>query len=247
MRTLENCKTFGIYVMSYKRADKILTQDLFEYCTYVVREEEAEAYRASGVRNLLVIPKDCPCWNFMDTLWWTIWNTPEDVIFIADDDIKYFSYRTDKATPITKDNYRNPVLTATEEIERIGCLLSDLNLGMAYDGPQKALYCYDKEFGFKGMCGHCRWINKSGLKAKYDYKDVASSDIDMVFQELLLNRITIQPKYFLSDAGSMETNKGGVTMSRQQTIDLRLEMENKWWPYYEYDVKKNIGKINIKR
>lgn len=118
---------------------------------------------------------------------------------------------------------------------------------MAYDGPQKALYCYDKEFGFKGMCGHCRWINKSGLKAKYDYKDVASSDIDMVFQELLLNRITIQPKYFLSDAGSMETNKGGVTMSRQQTIDLRLEMENKWWPYYEYDVKKNIGKINIKR
>lgn len=247
MTILENGKSFGIYVMSYQRSDKIITQDLFEYCTYVVREEEAEKYKANGVKNLLIIPKDCPCWNFMDTLWWTIWNTPEDVIFIADDDIKYFSYRTDISISINSENYRDPVSTVTSEVERIGCLLSDLNLGLAYDGPQKALYCYDREFGFKGMCGHCRWINKSGLKASYDYTDLASSDIDMVFQELLLNRITIQPKYFLSNAGSMETNAGGVTMTRKETVDLRMEMENKWWPYYEYNAAKNIGKINVKR
>ena len=37
--------TLGIYVQSYHRYNKILTKDLLEHCTYVVRESEAELYR----------------------------------------------------------------------------------------------------------------------------------------------------------------------------------------------------------
>lgn len=239
--------TFNIYVMSYQRSNKIVTQQCFEYCTYVVREKEAALYRKAGVKNLLIIPVDCPCYNFMDTLWWTIWNTPEDVIFISDDDITRFVYRMNDWLPINYDNFADPVKTATEEVERIAQILVDLDLGMAYDGPQKTLYAYDREWNFKGMPGHCRWINKKCLKAKYDYKDDASCDIDMAMQEMLYNRITLQPKYFLSDAGQMETNEGGVTLTRAQTVGYRLAMENKWGKYYQYDIRKNQAKINIKR
>lgn len=239
--------SFNIYVMSYQRYDRIVTQNLFEYCTYVVREAEAEKYREAGVKNLLIIPADCPVWNFMDTLWWTIWNTPEDVIFIADDDITRFIYRMNNWLAIDSANFVNPVETVTAEVERIAQILVDLNLGLAYDGPQKTLFAYDREWNFKGMPGHCRWVNKKALKAKYDCKDMASSDIDMAMQEMLLNRITLQPKYFLSDAGQMEVNAGGETNTREETYQGRLAMENKWGKYYQYDVRKNQAKINIKR
>lgn len=239
--------TFNIYVMSYQRYNKIVTQDIFAYCTYVVREKEAELYKKAGVKNLLVIPADCPCYNFMDTLWWTIWNTPEDVIFISDDDITRFVYRMNDWLPINLENFADPVAVTTAEVERIAQILVDLDLGLAYDGPQKTLYAYDKEWNFKGMPGHCRWINKKCLKATYDYKDEASCDVDMAMQEMLYNRITLQPKYFLSDAGQMETNEGGVTQTRQDTLNYRLAMENKWGKYYSFDVRKNQAKINVKR
>lgn len=239
--------TFNIYVMSYQRSDMIIAQDLFEYCTYVVRENEVELYRKAGVKNILAIPSGSIQFGFIDTLWWVIHNTPEDVIFISDDDIKRFVYRMDDWLPIDSNNFVDPVSTTTAEIERIAQVLYDLNLGLAYDGPQKTLFAYDKEWNFKGMPGHCRWVNKKALKAIYDSKDDAASDIDMAMQEILYNRITLQPKYFLSDAGQMETNSGGVTMTRQETIDYRLAMENKWGKYYEYDIRKNQAKINVKR
>ena len=44
----EKTPAFNIYVMSYMRPNRIMTQDHFEYCTYVVREEEAELYVKGG-------------------------------------------------------------------------------------------------------------------------------------------------------------------------------------------------------
>ena len=41
--------TLGIYVQSYHRYNKILTQNLLERCTYVVRASEADLYRKAGV------------------------------------------------------------------------------------------------------------------------------------------------------------------------------------------------------
>ena len=51
----EDKLTLGIYVQSYHRYNKILTQDLLEQCVYVVRASEAELYRKAGVENV---------WNF---------------------------------------------------------------------------------------------------------------------------------------------------------------------------------------
>lgn len=158
--------TFNIYVMSYQRPHKIMTKNCLEYCTYVVREEEADAYRNAGIDDMLVIPKDATLecggkvHSFMSTLYWIIENTPEDVIFVADDDIKRFCYRLDNYTAITAENYPDWKERTCDEILRIGQLLYDLNLGLAFDNPQMALYVYDKEFCFKGMPGHVRWINK---------------------------------------------------------------------------------------
>lgn len=38
------CKTVGIYVPSYKRSDRIMTWNVLNDCTYVVRESEEAAY-----------------------------------------------------------------------------------------------------------------------------------------------------------------------------------------------------------
>ncbi len=237
--------------MSYQRPDRILTQDLLEYCTYVVRWKEEEAYRNAGVKDLLVIPQGATLkdgtivWSFMTTLYWIIENTPEDVIFIADDDIKQFCYRLDTYTNIKSEfgNYRE---IATSEIERIAQLLVDLNLGFACDNPQFALYNYTQEFCFKGMPGGIRWINKKAFKAKFDPKDFATSDIDMMMQELLINRIILQPRYFHS-MSVKDVNSGGATVDSKVNYQFRLAMKNKWGKYFDYDFKKNQAKINVKR
>ncbi len=244
--------TFGIYCMSYQRPDRILTKHTLEYCTYVVRESEAEAYLASGVDDLLVIPTDATIstgtkvWSFMTTLYWIIENTPEDVIFVADDDIAKFVYRLNDSTPITEEYYDAPLEVATAEIERIAQLLVDLNIGFACDNPQPALYVYDKEFSFKGMPGGIRWINKAAFKAKFDPLDWATSDVDMMMQELLMNRIILLPKYFHSDS-IKDKNAGGTTVDSATNRKFRLAMKNKWGRYYDFDYKRNIARINVKR
>ena len=236
--------TFNIYVMSYMRSDVILSQDMFEYCTYVVRESEAKDYNANGVMNLITIP-DNAVYDFMSTLYWIINNTPEDVIFIADDDIQSFVYRQEETRYIVTPDNETDTETITSEIERIAQLIVDLNIGLAYDQSNRAPYAYDKEFQFKGMPGHMRWINKKALKATYDPHDPASSDIDMAMQELLHNRIVLQPKYLCVRAG-MDTNKG-IVEDRAEHLILVESMKNKWGRYYGYDYRKNTAKINVQR
>ena len=236
--------TFNIYCMSYRRPNEIKTKHLLEYCTYVVREEEAEAYRASGIDDMLVIP-DGAVRSFMSTLYWIIENAPEDVLFIADDDIERFVYRMNDTRYLEDDDGNPDKVTATEEVERIAQLMVDMNVGYAFDQPTLAPYAYDCEFKFVGMPGHIRWINKLALKAKYDPKDPAASDVDMMMQELLKNRIILQPRYLCVKAG-MDLNEG-ATRTRQGHLTLVESMKNKWGIHYDYDLNRNIAKINVKR
>lgn len=236
--------SFNIYCMSYRRPNKILTKKFFEYITYVVREEEAEAYRASGVEDLLVIPTGAVR-SFMTTLDWIIKNTPEDVIYVVDDDIIRFVYRMDDKRYLETEPGVPDKEKITSEIERIAQLLVDLNLGFAFDHPQPATYGYHSEFEFKGMPGHMRWINKRALKAKIDVSDPACSDVDMMMQELLHNRIILQPRYLVVDAG-MDVNEG-ATRFRGEHLALVEAMKNKWGKYYGYNFKTNCASINVKR
>lgn len=244
--------SFNIYVMSYKRSHDIMTCGLVDYCTYVVREEEAELYRNAGVENLLIIPKGaetsagCRIFNWVTTFFWIIENTPEDVICILDDDIKSFLYRLDTSTNLVKDvkNYR---AVATNELERIAQLIVDLDLGFACDSPQKSPYQYTSEFKFLGTPGSIRWINKKCFKAECLPEDDAASDVDIVMQELLKNRIIIQPRYFLGD-NIMYTNDGGSDQfTSEDNRQYHLAMKNKWMKYFDFDYKRNLIKINVKR
>ncbi|MBR6982117.1 MAG: hypothetical protein IKH75_01065 [Ruminococcus sp.] len=236
--------TFNIYCMSYRRPNEIKTKHLLEYCTYVVREEEAEAYRASGIDDMLVIP-DGAVKSFMSTLYWIIENAPEDVLFIADDDIERFVYRMNDTTNIEDDMGEPDKETATAEIERVAQLMVDLKVGYAFDQPTLAPYAYDCEFKFVGMPGHIRWINKLALKATYDPHDPAASDVDMMMQELLKNRIILQPRYLCAKA-MMDLNEG-ATRTRQGHLALIESMKNKWGAYYDYNLKRNVARINVKR
>ena len=104
---------------------------------------------------------------------------------------------------------------------------------------------YTSEFAFKGMPGHIRWVNKSAFKARLNTEDPATSDIDMAMQELLMNRIILLPKYFLSSA-YMDTNAGD-TQNRSEHIEMTHAMMNKWGKYYDYNYRKNTARINVDR
>ena len=230
--------------MSYKRANAIKTKKLLEYCTYVVREDEAEEYRKAGIDDLLVIP-DGAVFSFMSTLYWIIENTPEDVIFVADDDIEKFIYRMKDVRNIENSDGSPDVTTATSEIERIAQVIVDLNIGLAFDQNSIAPYAYDAEFKFVGIPAHMRWINKKAFKAKYDRKDYAASDVDMMMQELLKNRVILQPKYMVCKA-EMDLNEG-ATRTRKGHLVLIEALKNKWGKYYGYNYKRNIPIIHVKR
>ena len=202
-----------------------MTKYLFEYCTYVVREKEVDAYRHAGIDDMLIIPEG-EAWSFMSTLYWLLQHAPEDVIFVADDDIEKFVYRLDTTTYLEMKDGSPDKEKITSEVERIAQLIYDLNIGFAFDQSTIAPYAYTSEFSFVGMPGHMRWINRKALKAVYDRNDPAASDVDMMMQELLKNRIILRPKYLCVKAG-MDLNAGADLRKRKEYLLFVDAMKNK--------------------
>lgn len=233
--------TLGIYVQSYHRYDKILTQELLEHCTYVVRASEEQAYKDAGVKNVLAAP-DEEVNNAIKTYWWIVDHAPEDIVFVADDDIEDVMYRLDDTTRLNKDND-----TITAEIERIAQLMVDLNVGYACIDATGIPYGYDGEFAFKGTSGSLKWVYKSVLKARPDERCKYNYDLDLVLQELMLNRIILKPRYIICK-DYQDVNAGGDSSKlRQDQIDSIENMKRKWGKYFGYDYKKNRPRINVPR
>ena len=235
--------TVGIYVPSYHRSDKILTYHLFEKCKYLVRKSEAQAYMDAGIA-----PEDI--WAVEDELinsgskayFYAFYNAPEDIIVVADDDIKDVIFRLDEPNPCKQNKER-----ITDEIYRIAQLVHDLGIGLASNPHSGPLYNYDKEFGWKGIPGAIKWVNRGVFQAKRDVDVVNNFDIDIILQELLVNRITLIPKYFLLDS-FIDTNAGGNSERlRQDQIDSIGNMKLKWGKYFDFDFKKNKPTIRVKR
>ena len=61
-----------------------------------------------------------------------------------------------------------------------------------------------------------------------------------------MNRIILLPKYFHS-ASIKDKNKGGTTVDSSLNQKFRLAMKNKWGRYYDFDYRRNIARINVKR
>ena len=244
--------SFNIYVPSYKRSGRIRTWNVVEGCTYVVRQDEEDAYREAGVDRLLVIPENAETKSgqkvsdFMTTLYWIIENTPEEVVCVIDDDIKRFYYRTDNTVPIDSTSFQDPSAVVMDEILGVAQMVSDLGIGFACTHPNKAVYYYNREFSFVGMAGPVRWINKKSFRARLTKDDWAQSDIDMVMQELLANRIILQPNHIVADA-EIQTGKGGTAVSSRIMENYRHAMRVKWGVHYKYDKKTNKVRINVQR
>ena len=234
--------SFNIYVPSYKRSDVILTNDLLEYCTYVVRKSEEKKYREAGIENLLCVDDELIN-SGAKVVYWIAENAPEDVIAIIDDDIKDFLYRCDTNDKIGKNKE-----IITSEIERIAQLIVDLDIGFGFIDATSIPYNYVQEFGFKGVCGGIKWVYRKNFKAKLDEKVTYNFDCDIIMQELLHNRITLNPKYFCS-IDVMKVNKGGeaVNRLRQDQLDSINNMKLKWGSHFKYNLKSDKPTIDVPR
>lgn len=235
--------TLGIYVPSYKRSDRILTYNLFEKCTYMVRKSEEQLYLDAGIKK-----EDL--WSVEDSLiddgckayFYIIQNAPDDIIVIADDDIEDFRYMLTEVQDINKDKE-----VITSEIERIAQIVLDLNIGHAFLSPNAIPYMYDKEFAWKGIPGAVKWYNKSVFKGKLDENVLENFDVDIVLQELLHNRICLMPKY-LYDKGIIDKNAGGNSSRRRQDqLDSITNMKAKWGKYFNYNLEKNKPNVDVTR
>ena len=233
--------SLGIYVQSYKRSNQILTNDLLEDCTYVVRKSEEEDYRKAGIKKIWAV-EDELIDSAIKTYWYIITNAPEDIVFVADDDIEDFCYRLDDITPMNKDKE-----VIMSEIERIAQIMYDLKIGYACIDATGVPYGYDGEFAFKGTSGSIKWVNKEVFKAKMDETVPYNYDLDIVLQELLYNRIILKPRYIVGK-DYQDVNAGGdSSKKRQQQIDSINNMKIKWGKYFDYNFKSNKPKINVPR
>lgn len=242
---MSNELSFGIYIPSYKRASSCTAHEFLEYGTYVVRETEYEEYKAaldsvSDHINVMQVPDEQIC-GLTEVNQWLIDNAQEDVIAILDDDIHHFFYRTLDTVSISDAE------TVTSELERIGQLMADLDIGFGATDATIRPWNYDCEFAFKGCAGAVRWVNRKVFKSKCNKELEYNYDLDLVLQELLYNRIILKPKYFCSK-GLTDTNEGGASgkMRKDQVASIKL-MEQKWGKYFTYDLKKNTPHINVKR
>jgi hypothetical protein len=85
------------------------------------------------------------------------------------------------------------------------------------------------------------------FKAKLDEDVKYNYDIDIILQELLCNRITLKPKYFVSK-GETDRNEGGNSSKKRADQIACIElMKKKWGKYFDYNIKHNKPRICVKR
>lgn len=209
--------------------------------TRVVRKSQKEDYlKVIPEENLIAVDDEEICsvskvWN------WVIDNAEEEVIAILGDDMSGCLYRLDFNVPI--EDYS----LITAEIERIAQLIYDLDIGYGCDDATNTPWNYNQEFAFTGTTGGITWVNRKVYKSRYNDAIGYCCDFDVVFQELLKNRIVLKPKYFCPVAGT-DTNKGGnSSKTRQSMIDSFKTMKLKWGKYFDYDLKSNKVFCRVKR
>lgn len=232
--------SLGIYVPSYGRAETTSTFKLLEYCTYVVRKSEEEAYRARGIESIWAVP-DNEIDNLCKVSNYIVDNAPEQIIFTIDDDVDNFIYRLDKNV-----NFSD-VPTIMSEIERIAQIMVDLEIGFGAEDAAETPWNYTQEFTFKGTTGAMRWYNKAVYKSKFREEVYHNCDLDVMLHELLVNRIILRPMYLCLKAGT-DTNAGGnSSKTRKEQEDCVTEMKRRWGKYFDYNFKTNKPSINVQR
>lgn len=242
---MDGNENLGIYIPSYKRADTIMTHNVVEYYRVVIRKSELEEYKKTVPEENIIAVED-ELINNIPKVWnWIIENSPEENIVLIADDCPDFIYRLDISQKILDKE------VITSEIERISQLMADLGIGYGCDDPTNVPWGYDGEFAFKGLSGGINWYNKKVYKAHFDETVGYCGDTDVVFQELLLNRIILKPRYFcagIPKEGSADKNKGGYSKKSRESMIASFElMKHKWGKYFDYDLKSNKIYVRVDR
>lgn len=233
--------TFNIYVRSYNRYDRIGVQDLVEYCTYVVRESQADLYANAGVKSILPV-KDSEINSGAKVLNWLLDNAPEDIICVLDDDIKYFKYRLDRFEKVTDKR------VATMELERLAQITYDLGIGFASGAGHTNLMYYDRPFKFVSVNDGIKIFNRKVIKSRFDPNIRFLYDDDFQMNEVLQNRIVLISEYFLHEP-IIDVNKGGNNDDKtKKELEMNHQhMKNKWGKYYHMPNGGGSGSIRVKR
>lgn len=230
----------GIYVPSYGRSETTSTFQLLDDCTYVVRKSEEEAYKRRGIKKVWGV-QDEEIDNYVKVTNYINEHSPEQVIFTIDDDVEYFIYRLDKNEKLTDKEI------IMSEIERVAQIMIDLDIGFGAEDAAETPWNYVSEFSFKGTTGAMRWYNKKVYKSRYNEELYHNCDLDVMLNELLVNRITLKPMYFCVKSGT-DTNSGGnSSKKRKDQEDCVLDMKRKWGKYFDYDFKTNKPAIRVPR
>ena len=133
------------------------------------------------------------------------------------------------------------------EIERVAQIMIDLDIGFGAEDAAETPWNYVSEFSFKGTTGAMRWYNKKVYKSRYNEELYHNCDLDVMLNELLVNRITLKPMYFCVKSGT-DTNSGGnSSKKRKDQEDCVLDMKRKWGKYFDYDFKTNKPAIRVPR
>lgn len=230
----------GVYVPSYGRSETTSTFQLLDDCTYVVRKSEEEAYKRRGIKKVWGV-QDEEIDNYVKVTNYINEHSPEQVIFTIDDDVEYFIYRLDKNEKLTDKEI------IMSEIERVAQIMIDLDIGFGAEDAAETPWNYVSEFSFKGTTGAMRWYNKKVYKSRYNEELYHNCDLDVMLNELLVNRITLKPMYFCVKSGT-DTNSGGnSSKKRKDQEDCVLDMKRKWGKYFDYDFKTNKPAIRVPR
>jgi len=238
----ESGKTVGIYVPSYKRYDKILTANLVEGCTYVVRDSELDKYKKALPKNKIISAPDNEINSVGKVRQWIIDNTKEDIVIQLDDDIQRFYYELKPNMQPIDDKE-----TIICELLRVAQIIDDLKLGEASMTMTSDVRKRKQEFIYKGCIGLIYWFNKECLKSKYE-TNIIQVDIDHMLQELLYNRIIIIPDY-IGVLATYDKNAGGnnTKKTKSKLVEAHNYLKTKWGKYFQFNYKTNQATIHLIR
>ncbi|BAL83535.1 hypothetical protein SELR_18270 [Selenomonas ruminantium subsp. lactilytica TAM6421] len=239
---MEKNKRFQVYIISSSRYEwgMVTAKNFLDY-KHVIRKSQVELYKEHGFDNIVGIDDELIN-SYTKVYNYIVDNAPEDVVAIVDDDIDHFIYRTKEVEDITDKE------VVQAEFERLAQIIYDLDLGLAFGPPNAIPYNYTSEFAWMGIPGAWKIVNRKYIKARMDAKIDRNVDIDYVLQEVLNNRVCIDAKYLCDVAHKDKlTNTTGSLYSKTD-IDNSIDMMKlRWGKYFQYDAKKNIPKIRVKR
>lgn len=237
--------TFRVYIISAGRASRgPITAKNFLVYTHIVRKSQESQYIEHGFSNVVGV-EDEKINSYDKVFNYIVENAKEDVVAIVDDDIDYFQYRRDETYTIDSAE------TVQAEFERLAQIVFDLDIGLAFNSPNGSPFKYTREFAFSGMPSACKIVNRRVIKAKMNNNIIRNIDVDYVLQELLVNRICLNPKYIVLKEHPVDklTRVTGTICSYDDINNSLETMKLRWGVYFGYKRVnlKPIVYINVKR